>query len=102
MVDTGIDEDALEPTLERCQNIRMARFLELMNVFKKFDKSFIHDLFHLFKVILITVTDFYSIILEHVIQLLLACTVIRSTPGNQSMYVRVSCDQFVVRYLNGR
>ena len=67
VIDTGVDKDALEPTLQRRQHVRMSGLLELMNVLEKLDESFIHDFFHLFKVILITVANFDSIILEQII-----------------------------------
>ncbi len=54
----------------------MTRLFELVNVLKKFDEPFIHYLFHLLKIILITVTDFHSIIFQQIVQLLLARTVI--------------------------
>jgi len=38
-----------------------------MNIFEKLYKSLVHNLFHMFKVILITVAYFHSIILEHII-----------------------------------
>jgi len=67
----------------------------LVDVFEKLDESFIHDLFDLFQVILIPVADLYSIIPEQIVQLLLAGAIIRSATGYQSMYFRVSCNQFV-------
>jgi hypothetical protein len=67
MVDTGVDQDPFEPSLQGCEHIRMTGLLELMNAFKQFNKSFVHNLFHLFEVILITITYFDSILLEHVV-----------------------------------
>jgi hypothetical protein len=68
----------------------MTGFLELMDAFEQFDKPFVHYFFHLFKVILITVTYFNSIILEHSIKLFLACTIIGTATLYQGVYLRVS------------
>ena len=93
MVDSGIDEDAFEPAFEGGQDVRMAGLLELMNVLEKFDEAFIHYLLYLFKVVLVTIAYFHSVVLEHRIKLFLAGPVIRPAALYQSEYLRVSCDQ---------
>ena len=67
----------------------MPRFLELMDIPEKLDKAFIHDLFYLFKVVLVTITYFHSIVLERGEQLFLASPVIGPAALNQSEYLRV-------------
>jgi hypothetical protein len=90
MVNAGIDEDAFEPSLQGSQYIGMPGFLELVDALEEFNKTFIHDLFYLFKVVLIPVTYFHSIVLEHIVQLFLACAVIGTATLYQGVYLRVS------------
>jgi hypothetical protein len=90
MVDAGIDEDAFKPSFHGSQHIGMPGFLELVNTFEELDKTFVHDLFHLFEIVLIPVTYFHSIVLEHIVQLFLACAIIGTAAFYQGVYLRVS------------
>jgi hypothetical protein len=67
MVDAGIDEDAFEPSFQGSQYISMPGFLELVDAFEELNKTFVHDLFYLFEVVLVPVAYFHSIVLEHIV-----------------------------------
>ena len=59
----------------------MPVFVKLINIFEKFGKAFIDDFLNLMVIMLIPVTDFCSISLQQLIQLLLAAAVILSAAG---------------------
>jgi hypothetical protein len=43
----------------------MPGFLELMDILEELDKAFVHDLLHLFEIVLVAVAYFNSIVPEH-------------------------------------
>jgi hypothetical protein len=68
----------------------MPGFLELVDTLEEFDKTFVHDLFYLFKVVLVPVAYFHSIVPEHIVQLFLARAIIGTATLYQGVYLRVS------------
>ena len=46
IIDTGVHQNALKPSLQGNGNFHMPVFIELVNVFEKFGKSFIDDFFN--------------------------------------------------------
>src|SRR3984957_9994907 len=93
MINTGVYKNPLEPPFQCYFSFRMSRFIKLVNIFKQFYKSFIHNFFRFLYVVLITVTDFHGIALKKLIQLFLAAAVIVPAAGYHCAYLLVARNQ---------
>jgi hypothetical protein len=81
MVNAGIHQDALKPSLQGNGDLHMPVFIKLMNIPEELGKTFIYDFLHLVIVVLITVTYLHSIAFQELIQVLLAVSVILPAAG---------------------
>ena len=81
IINTGIHQDSFKPSFKCNRDFHVPVFVKLMNIFEKFGKAFIDDFLNLMVIMLIAVTNFHSISLKEMIQLLLAAAVILSAAG---------------------
>jgi hypothetical protein len=97
IIDTGIHQDAFEPSLEGNGDFHMPFFIELMNVSEKFGKAFIYDFLNLLVIMLVAVTDFHGIAFQELVKFLLAAPVILPATIYQCANVLITVCQWSIR-----
>ena len=76
LIDTGIYQYTLKPTLQCMQYVVVTVNFETAYIFKEFYEAFVYKFFGFLQVIGVSVTDVHSKIGQEIIELLLAAAVI--------------------------
>jgi len=87
MVDTGVHQNLPEPTLQRRRYLLVPVVLELAHVLEQFYKPFIHNFFNIFRAVNVPVTNAHSILLQQIVHLLLAVSVVCTATIYQRVYI---------------
>lgn len=93
MINTGIDEYALEPTLQGKEGVILARIIKLVDMFEEFHKSLVYYLLRFFRFIGVAIADLHGKRSQQVIQFLLAGPVVPDAALDQCLYLGILSEQ---------